>query len=254
VSSNERPPARYGKEMGEKITEVQWAALPSVLDIALLAQLFEMSEQGVWARIRKGKIPAYWIANQHIVFRDELRASIETPATRVDVLASYPDILDADDAHRLFERPRITMVEWFAHKRLPGSKDGRSWVVRKRTLRLFLNERSNQPQPQPSRALVPGSEEEELVNAAHALTVPARIDIIRALTPYGDTGAYLSDIIDATNIPVGSMRYHLTALEQFGVIRGDIPEEQRHGRAVRYCVDLTKLGDIFGRVFAYTLS
>lgn len=252
MSSNQRPPARYGERMGENMTDRQWAALPAVLDVDQLVQLLGISDQGVWARMRKGTIPTYRIAKYHIVFRDELRAHLEGATDRVNVLEGYPDVLDADDVGRLFGRPRNIIVDWFAKKLLPGTKNGRFWVIRRNTLRLFLNERSNQPQP--SRALVPGSEEEILVEAAHALTIPARIDIIRALTPYGVAGAYLSDIIDATNVPVGSLRHHLTALEQLGVIRADIPEEKRHGRAVRYSVDVTRLGDIFGRVFAYALS
>lgn len=50
------------------------------------------------------------------------------------------------------------------------------------------------------------------------------------------------------------MRHHLTALQEIGVVLSDIPEEKRHGRAVRYSVDVARLGDIFGREFAYALS
>lgn len=254
MSSKQRPPARYGERMGEHMTDRQWAALPGVLDVDELVRLLGISDQGVWARMRKGTVPAYRVAKFWIVFRDELRAHLEGSTYRVNVLEGYPDVLDADDVGRLFHRSRPTIVDWFAKTHLPGTKDGRFWVVRRKTLRLFLDERSNQPKPVPSRNLVPGSVDEALVDAAHALTIPARIDIIRAVTPYGDVGAYLSDIVDATTVPVGSMRHHLTALQEIGVVRSDIPEEKRHGRAVRYSVDVARLGDIFGRVFAYVLS
>lgn len=162
--------------MGENVTDRQWAALPAVLDVEQLVPLLGISDQGVWARMRRGTIPAYRIAKYHIVFRDELRAHLDGANDRVNVLEGYPDILDADDVGRLFGRSRTTIVDWFAKKHLPGIKDGRFWVVRRKTLRAFLDERSNQPKPLPTRNLVPGSDEEALVDAAHALTTPARID------------------------------------------------------------------------------
>jgi excisionase family DNA binding protein len=240
--------------MREKISEVQWAALPKVLDAAIIAQLLGMSNQGVLARLSKGTIPAYRIGRYYVVFRDEFRAFLEDPGTKVDVLEDYPETLNTGDVHRLFERPRTVITEWFANKLLPGQKDGHYWVVRKRTLRAFLDKRSNQSKPLPTRLLVPGGDDEALVNAAHALTTPARIDIIRVLTSYGDAGARLSDILDATNAPAGSVRHHLRTLEELGVVSSGSSEPEPHGPVVHYSVNLAKLGDIFGRVFAYALS
>lgn len=87
------------------MTDRQWAALPAVLDVDQLVPLLGISDQGVWARMRRGTIPAYRIAKYHIVFRDELRAHLDGANDRVNVLEGYPDILDA--AHALTTPARI---------------------------------------------------------------------------------------------------------------------------------------------------
>lgn len=74
------------------------------------------------------------------------------------------------------------------------------------------------------------------LDAAYAMVRSRdRIAIIEYVR--SNDGAYLEDIETATAIPRASISQHLRALEGLGVIRVDIPEGRRHGRAVRYDID-----------------
>jgi len=82
---------------------------------------------------------------------------------------------------------------------------------------------------------------------------PGRIAVCRAIGSKPD-GAYLSDIIDITGIPIGSMRGHLKPLEAHGAISGDIPFERRKGRSVKYTLNAERILEAFDKTKTYLIA
>lgn len=238
--------------MDAQIGAESWDSLPPVLTVGRISKLLGIPEQEVFARLRDGAIIFYQIGVHRIVFRDELRAHIEGRSPAYDLLAGLSDPVTSDEIERLFGYRRGLITDWFRRGVLPGRKPGQSWEVPKDELCEFFDRVSNR-RPEPSRAIIPGSDEEALIMAAVELMNPARINIIRAISPI-ENGAYYSDIVESSGVPTGSIRYHLMALEEIGVLTGDIPVDKRHGRAVRYSVDIARLGQILGQTFTYILS
>lgn len=238
--------------MAAHLDTVDWGTLPAVLTVTHLSELLGISEREVFAQFRDGAIVFYQIGVHRIVFRDEFRASIEGHSPAFDLLAGLSDPVTSDEIERLFGYRRGLITDWFRRGVLPGRKAGQLWEVPRDELREFFDRVSNR-RPAPSRVIVPGSDEEALIAAAAELVNLARINIIRVVAPI-EGGAYHSDIVEASGVPTGSIRYHLTALEEIGVLRGDIPADKRHGRAVRYSVDMARVGEILGQTFTYILS
>lgn len=238
--------------MATQLETVDWESLPPVLTVSYLSELMGITEREVFAQLREGTIIFYQVSVHRIVFRDELRAHIEGHSPAFDLLAGLSDPVTSDEIERLFGYRRGLITDWFRRGVLPGRKPGQLWEVPKGELRDFFDRVSNR-RPAPSRTIVRGSDEEAFIAAAVELMNPARINIIRVISPI-ENGAYYSDIAELSGVPTGSIRYHLMALEEIGVLRGDIPIDKRHGRAVRYSVDIARVGAILGQTFTFLLS
>lgn len=75
-------------------------------------------------------------------------------------------------------------------------------------------------------------------------SVPGRLAIINYIRSTTD-GAYFSEIAEGASIPEGSISSHLRPLEEHGAIEGDIPQNKRHGRSVKYRVNLERIKEAF---------
>lgn len=81
--------------------------------------------------------------------------------------------------------------------------------------------------------------------ALSALAHETRLDLIRLLTPLGDGGMPAGQIAQALGLAAPRLSFHLSALEQAGLIRS-----RRAARNVIYSVDAGGLG----RTISYLLN
>jgi DNA-binding transcriptional ArsR family regulator len=81
--------------------------------------------------------------------------------------------------------------------------------------------------------------------ALSALAHETRLDLIRLLTPLGDAGMPAGQIAQALGLASPRLSFHLSALEQAGLIRS-----RRASRNVIYSVDAAGLG----RTISYLLN
>lgn len=81
------------------------------------------------------------------------------------------------------------------------------------------------------------------MNRAHALSAlqalanDARLDLVRLLMPLGGTGLAAGEIGRALGLSASRLSFHLSALEQAGLIRA-----RKEGRNVFYSVDAGGMG------------
>ena len=83
------------------------------------------------------------------------------------------------------------------------------------------------------------------IDAAYAL-VRSRDRILLVDYIRRNPAAFVDDILEGTAIPRGSLGQHLRALEGIGVLCLDLPDNKRHGRAVRYSVDEVRTVELVG--------
>lgn len=69
--------------------------LPKRLGVPEVAELLDMTTQGVYKWIRSGTIPAYKLGSTWIILRDELRDAIASGSN----LSRYEDETESKDAH-----------------------------------------------------------------------------------------------------------------------------------------------------------
>lgn len=81
--------------------------------------------------------------------------------------------------------------------------------------------------------------------ALSALAHETRLDLIRLLTPQGEDGMAAGQIAEALGIPAPRLSFHLSALEQAGLLRS-----RKAARNVFYSVDARGIGS----TIAYVLN
>lgn len=77
----------------------------------------------------------------------------------------------------------------------------------------------------------------DALTALQALANDARLDLVRLLMPTGTTGLAAGDIGRALGLSASRLSFHLSALEQAGLIRA-----RKEGRHVFYAVDPNGIG------------
>ena len=75
--------------------------------------------------------------------------------------------------------------------------------------------------------------------AIEAFGTPVRLVVLAHLRRAGR--AAVDDLATATGLGPATVRRHLDALEQLGVVAGDEPPEARHGKRTTYSVDADRL-------------
>jgi len=131
-----------------------WDSLTDTLSVAQLAQILSISKITVAARLRAGDIPGYFIVGSWIVFKEEVRAWLDSksnqvapgPAAPVDVLIRYGNELTYRDLMKLFGKSKPTIYAWLNNGHIPAFHLGTSWVIHKPQLRQMLNATKNQQQ------------------------------------------------------------------------------------------------------------
>lgn len=77
----------------------------------------------------------------------------------------------------------------------------------------------------------------QALTALQALANDARLDLVRLLMPVGAAGLAAGEIGRALGLSASRLSFHLSALEQAGLIRA-----RKDGRNVFYAVDATGMG------------
>ncbi|MBT9243915.1 metalloregulator ArsR/SmtB family transcription factor [Gemmobacter fulvus] len=88
-------------------------------------------------------------------------------------------------------------------------------------------------------------ERSKVLSALSALAHEARLDLVRLLVPKGDAGMAAGDIGRALGLPASRLSFHLSALEQAGLIRS-----RRVSRNVIYTADLAGIGGAISYLLA----
>jgi len=146
-----------------------WEALPETLSSRDLQELLNMRQTTVSAWLRDGKIPGHRIGSSWIVFRNEVRAWLESTST-VPVpehepyehpLDKYGLFLEYKDLMVLFNKARPTIFGWLKDGTVPAMNPGGRYLIEKNALRRLLEETSNKRPdytPPPKRDRNPGGE------------------------------------------------------------------------------------------------
>lgn len=129
-----------------------WDSYPATLTTADLAKILRVGKPAMFRRLTGGVIPAHFVVGSWIIFKDDVRAWLEstsnqasqTPAAPVDVLAGYPDELSYQDLMVLFGKTKQTIYLWLRSGEIPAYNAGKRWVIHKSQLRQLLHETSNQ--------------------------------------------------------------------------------------------------------------
>jgi ArsR family transcriptional regulator, arsenate/arsenite/antimonite-responsive transcriptional repressor len=77
----------------------------------------------------------------------------------------------------------------------------------------------------------------KVLTALSALAHETRLDLVRLLMPSGGDGMSAGDIARALGLSASRLSFHLSAMEQAGLIRS-----RKSARNVIYCVDATGMG------------
>lgn len=88
-------------------------------------------------------------------------------------------------------------------------------------------------------------ERSKVLSALAALAHEARLDLVRLLVPKGDEGLTAGEIARALGLSASRLSFHLSALEQAGLIRS-----RRVSRNVIYSVDLAGIGGAISYLLA----
>jgi DNA-binding transcriptional ArsR family regulator len=86
-------------------------------------------------------------------------------------------------------------------------------------------------------------ERSKALNALAALAHETRLDLIRLLVAQGEEGLPAGEIAQALGVAAPRLSFHLSALEQAGLIRS-----RRVARNVIYSVDMRSIGQAIGYV------
>lgn len=129
-----------------------WGTYPDTLTAADVAKILRVGKPAVFTRLKSGVIPAHQIAGSWIIFKNEIRAWLESnsnqapqgPPAEVDVLAGYGDELSYRDLMTLFNKTKPTIYRWLQTSEIPGFHIGIRWIIHKSQLRRRLQETSNQ--------------------------------------------------------------------------------------------------------------
>ncbi len=81
----------------------------------------------------------------------------------------------------------------------------------------------------------------EVLQALSALANATRLEIVRLLVPRGSAGLAAGAIAGALGVSASRLSFHLSALEQAGLLRS-----RKIGRQVIYRADLAHLGGAIG--------
>lgn len=129
-----------------------WATFPAALTTADVARVLRISENTVLRRLRDRKLPGYRLTTKWFVFRDELRAVLDTASNRrtgapeaVDALAGYPEELGYRDLMELLGKTKPTIYAWLDAGTLPAYRVEGRWIVYRHELRKTLDEVRNTP-------------------------------------------------------------------------------------------------------------
>lgn len=79
--------------MTQRLDEV-FEGKPPLLDVSAVADLLQMTRQGVYGWIHSGKLPAYKIAGSWLISRDELYDLLAAGSNQIDL----PDDKDSDES------------------------------------------------------------------------------------------------------------------------------------------------------------
>ena len=80
----------------------------------------------------------------------------------------------------------------------------------------------------------------------------ARMTIIKFLQENGPS--LRNEICTGTDMANPTLGTHLVELERIGVISGDLPQEMRRGRTVRYGVEVKKISELMTAAQIYIFS
>lgn len=84
-------------------------------------------------------------------------------------------------------------------------------------------------------------DQSQALQALSALSHAVRLEIVRLLVPCGGEGLAAGAIATRLDISASALSFHLSALENAGLIRS-----QKHARQVIYRADHARLGDVIG--------
>ena len=84
-------------------------------------------------------------------------------------------------------------------------------------------------------------ERAQVLNALSALASPMRLDLVRALIVAGEDGLAAGRIASLLSISASRLSFHLTALEQAGLVTA-----RRDGRSIIYAADHQGIGGVIG--------
>lgn len=129
-----------------------WDLYPATLTTADLAKILRVGKPAMFRRLTSGLIPGHLVVGSWIIFKDEVRAWLEStsnqappgPPAAVDVLAAYPDELSYQDLMVLFGKAKQTIYIWLRSGEIPAYNAGNRWIIHKTQLRQLLRETSNQ--------------------------------------------------------------------------------------------------------------
>ena len=82
----------------------------------------------------------------------------------------------------------------------------------------------------------------EILNAANLLAAlghESRLAIFRLLTEVGEAGICAGDLGESLSMPPATLSFHLSHLQQVGLIHG-----RREGRFIRYSAEYTIMDDL----------
>jgi ArsR family transcriptional regulator len=82
----------------------------------------------------------------------------------------------------------------------------------------------------------------------------ARSTILRYLTSRGDRGALRADIAEDTHMAIPTLSKHLRALEDLGVVHGNIDPDHRRGRSVAYRANTQRIQQLLAAHQDYMLN
>ena len=88
-------------------------------------------------------------------------------------------------------------------------------------------------------------ERSKVLSALSALAHESRLDLVRLLVPRGDEGMAAGDIARTLGLSASRLSFHLSALEQAGLIRS-----RRVSRNVIYSADLAGIGGAISYLLA----
>lgn len=88
-------------------------------------------------------------------------------------------------------------------------------------------------------------ERSKVLSALSALAHESRLDLVRLLVPRGDEGMAAGDIARTLGLSASRLSFHLSALEQAGLIRS-----RRVSRNVIYSADLSGIGGAISYLLA----